>query len=172
MRYNRGMKIRMTFWPAIVAVAIAIAGCSGSGGDGGTPQQTAGTAPQTGLPTTAVRITSGSNTFEFNTEVAATPEQQQIGMMYRTSMKQDDAMLFVFDGQTFRSFWMKNTLIPLDMLFINSDKQIVDINHNAVPESTTTFTSSAPAKYVLEITGGYCQEHGINVGDMVWFDGY
>lgn len=171
MRYNRVMKIRMTLWPVIVAIAIALAGCSGGGG-GNTPQQAASPAPQTGLPTTAVRISADGNTFDFTAEVATTAEQQQIGMMYRSSMQPDDAMLFVFDGQTYRTFWMKNTLIPLDMLFINSDKQIVDINHNAAPQSTNTFTSSAPAKYVLEIKGGYCQEHGIDVGDMVRFDGY
>jgi uncharacterized membrane protein (UPF0127 family) len=100
-------------------------------------------------------------------EVARTPEEQEKGLMYRTSMDEDRGMIFVFDGDEPRSFWMENTVLPLDMVFVNGRLEIVDINHNATPYSETVFTSRAGCKYVIEVNGGYCLRHGVNAGDKI-----
>ena len=100
-------------------------------------------------------------------EIADTPQAEETGLMYRTSLAEDRGMLFVFDGDWPRSFWMKNTPLPLDMVFVNSQFDIVDINHNAAPESETVFTSRSACKYVVEVNGGYCDAHGIAIGDKI-----
>ncbi len=100
-------------------------------------------------------------------EVADTPQALQRGLMYRTSMDEHDGMLFIFSGDSPRSFWMKNTPLPLDMVFVNGSMAVVDINHNATPYSTDTFTSKDSCRYVVEVNGGFCEEHGIDIGDRV-----
>ena len=103
-------------------------------------------------------------------EIADTPREQQQGLMYRTAMDENKGMLFIFDGDFPRSFWMENTPLPLDMIFINSRNTIVDINHNATPYSTDVFTSRAGCKYVVEVNGGFCQRHDVKIGDLVNID--
>lgn len=90
--------------------------------------------------------------------------------MYRTSMSENEGMLFVFDTERVLSFWMKNTYIPLDMIFIDAENKIIDINHNAQPEDIVPFSSSAAALYVLEVNGGFCAARNINIGGSVEFD--
>jgi hypothetical protein len=85
-------------------------------------------------------------------------------------MAANEGMLFMFESERVLSFWMKNTYMPLDMIFISSDKIVVDINHNAQPENTVPFISSAPAQYVLEVNGEFCVEHNISIGDSVEFN--
>jgi len=110
---------------------------------------------------------SNGNASTVYVEIADTPQAEETGLMYRTSLAEDSGMLFVFDGDWQRSFWMKNTPLPLDMVFVNSQFDIVDINHNATPESEAVFTSKAPCKYVVEVNGGYCNAHGITIGDKI-----
>lgn len=100
-------------------------------------------------------------------EVADTPREQERGLMYRASMDEHKGMLFIFSGDAPRSFWMKNTPLPLDMVFVNSRMDIVDINHNATPNSLNVFTSKEGCKYVVEVNGGFCRGHGIGVGDQI-----
>jgi uncharacterized membrane protein (UPF0127 family) len=100
-------------------------------------------------------------------DVADTDPEWEYGLMNRTSMAQDHGMLFVFDDERMRSFWMKDTLIPLDMVFLDSSGQIVDINKNATPLSETVFAARSPSKYVVEINGGFCDLYGIRIGDTV-----
>ncbi len=100
-------------------------------------------------------------------EVADSPPEQQKGLMYRTSMDEYRGMLFIFNGDSPRSFWMKNTPLPLDMVFVNSGMGIVDINHNATPYCEDVFTSRSGCEYVVEVNGGFCDKHGIDVGDRV-----
>ena len=147
-------------------------GCAGKSGDKSPAPAATGPKAQTGLPTTIVSITTPDQVYRFTSEVATTSEQQSTGMMYRTSLDEDKGMLFVFASESSLSFWMKDTLIPLDMIFIGANKKIVGINHDAVPQSTTSFTTKSPAKYVLEIKGGFCEAHGIAIGQSVAFDGY
>ena len=112
-------------------------------------------------------IGANGNTSTVYVEVADTPDKEQRGLMYRTSLDPDRGMLFIFDGDGQRSFWMQNTPLPLDMVFVNSKYEIVDINRNATPYSTTTYTAQLPCKYVVEVNGGYCDAHGIGIGDGI-----
>jgi uncharacterized membrane protein (UPF0127 family) len=104
-------------------------------------------------------------------EIADTPAERQRGMMYRTKLGEDQGMLFIFDRQQPQSFWMKNTYISLDMIFIDDKKNIVDIARNAVPYSEASVSSRYPAQYVLEMNGGYAARHNIRIGQRVNWSG-
>lgn len=105
--------------------------------------------------------------FPFFVEMAVTPDQQQQGLMHREILPEEEGMLFVFGAVTKRSFWMKDTLIPLDIIFLDQDGKINHIHHMAEPQNTTPITSSRPSKAVLEINGGLANRLGIEKGDMV-----
>jgi len=100
-------------------------------------------------------------------EIVSTPEAQRRGLMWRTELAADHGMLFVFDGDAERTFWMKNTPLPLDIIFINADREIVSIAENTVPYSLTQIPSAAPAMYVLEVNAGFSRKHGIAPGGPV-----
>lgn len=100
-------------------------------------------------------------------ETAATPEARTIGLMFRKSMPQDAGMLFLFETEEPRAFWMRNTLIPLDMIFIKKDGAIRHIGANAIPHDETPVPSNGPASAVLEINGGRAAELGLKPGDIV-----
>ncbi len=103
----------------------------------------------------------------FNIELALTPQQQEIGLMGRTEMPKDAGMLFVFASEDKRAFWMKNTLIPLDMIFIRKDGTIGHVHDSAVPNDLTSISSEGPALAVLELNGGITKKFGIVAGDKV-----
>jgi uncharacterized membrane protein (UPF0127 family) len=118
-----------------------------------------------------VDLDCGNGTIlRISVEVADTPGEQKHGLMNRTSLPRDAGMLFVFNNDDSRYFWMDNTLIPLDMIFIASNLTIIDIHENAMPLSRDIIASSGPCRYVLEINGGLCAANGINVGDRVAMD--
>lgn len=96
-------------------------------------------------------------------EVAATPAAHQEGLMHREEVPEGTGMLFVFDSETTRSFWMRNTLVPLDVAFLNQGMQIVDIQQME-PETDDYHTSSAPAMFALEVPQGWFEAHGIEPG--------
>ncbi len=102
-------------------------------------------------------------------EIADTEEKRTQGLMFRASMKENQGMLFIFDREEMQAFWMKNTMIPLDMIFVNAKKEIVNIRRNARPYDLSSYTSLAPTKYVVEVNGGYCKRHGIKSGDRITF---
>lgn len=108
----------------------------------------------------------------FRGEYAKTPESIEIGMMYRRSVSPDMAMLFFMDGgDRPRSFWMKNTLVSLDIIYINANNEVVSIQANAQPLNTTSLPSEAPASYVLEVLGGRAATWGIEKGTIItWSD--
>jgi len=102
-----------------------------------------------------------------NVEVADTPFKRQLGLMHRESLPPDHGMLFVFGEEGLRPFWMKNTLIPLDIIWMDSDLEVVHIEH-ATPcrgDPCTTYAPQAHARYVLEVNAGYAAEHDIKAGD-------
>ncbi|PZQ43723.1 MAG: DUF192 domain-containing protein [Micavibrio aeruginosavorus] len=103
----------------------------------------------------------------FTVELALTPQQQAKGLMFRETMAENAGMLFYFGGEAIRSFWMKNTLIPLDMIFIGKDGTIVNVHANAVPNDLTAIKSEGPAAAVLELNGGTAGRLGIQAGDKV-----
>ncbi len=102
-------------------------------------------------------------------EVARTPEEQRIGLMYRKYIDENTGMLFAFKEEVNRSFWMKNTLIPLDILFIRRDGVINYIHHMAEEKSLKRISSNGKAMAVLEIAGGEAEILGINVGDRILY---
>ncbi|WP_396603233.1 DUF192 domain-containing protein [Algibacter sp. R77976] len=112
---------------------------------------------------------SDSTKVTLDIEIADTDFDIQTGLMYRNSMKNSQGMLFVFDDETERFFYMKNTKIPLDLIYINASKSIVSFQKNAKPFDESSLPSNAPAKYVLEINAGLVDTWGISVGDGVMF---
>ena len=120
-----------------------------------------------GLEQVPLTITSGGKTHRFTVEVAKTSEEQAMGLMFRTKLAPDRGMIFPFDPPRDASFWMRNTLIPLDMIFVRADGSIANIAANTVPHSEEPVRSDGPVKAVLEIPGGRSAELGIEPGDMV-----
>ena len=119
------------------------------------------------LATAPLSIKTDEATHAFTVEIADTPEAITQGMMFRESMAPDAGMLFDFGEVRQASMWMKNTLISLDMLFIDADGQVIAIARNAVPGSTRSLGPGVPVRAVLEIPGGRAKEVGIQPGDTV-----
>jgi uncharacterized protein len=107
----------------------------------------------------------------FQVEVADTPAKRELGLQYRRELAPDHGMIFLFPRESHHSFWMKNTPIPLDMIFISSDQKIVGIVEQAVPFSTDSRSVPAASRFVLEINGGLAGRHGIKVGNSISFHG-
>ena len=110
---------------------------------------------------------NGRKLCSFKVELAVTPAQQEKGLMFRRTLRKDRGMLFIFDTDQVRFFWMKNTYIPLDMIFINSKLEVASIIHHAKPLDETTVSSTFPAKYVLEINAGEADRCKIKAGSRV-----
>lgn len=100
-------------------------------------------------------------------EIAETEYETQTGLMYRKSMEDNQAMLFIFEKEQPKSFYMKNTEFSLDIIYINSNKEIVSIQKNAKPLDYTSLPSGVPVLYVLEIKGGLSDSWGIEIGDAI-----
>ena len=103
-------------------------------------------------------------------EVAATAAQQSLGLMYRKALGEKAGMLFVFDKSVEHPFWMKNTVLPLDMIFLGEDRKVVGIVKDAVPFTTTSRTVGVPSRYVLEVNAGFSTKHGVAAGDQATFE--
>jgi hypothetical protein len=123
-------------------------------------------APQSGLKQTLLTIHSANGAHRFTVDVAATPEQQERGLMFVRSLAPNRGMIFPYDPPQQVAFWMKNTLIPLDIIFIRADGKIARIA-NARPLDETPLPSGEPAVAVLEIRGGRAAALGIKPGDRV-----
>ena len=149
---------------AIAAAALVLGACS---------QQTRSQnvqvedPAQSGLRQVPLTIRTAGGERRFTVEVAGTPEQQARGLMYRQSLADDRGMVFPYDPPQAVGFWMKNTLIPLDIIFIRADGRIARISANTTPHSLEPVTSGEPIASVLEIRGGLAAELGVAVGDQV-----
>ncbi|MGE6699235.1 DUF192 domain-containing protein [Hyphomonas sp. NPDC076900] len=119
------------------------------------------------LETSPLGIKSGDETHAFTVEMAVTPEEIQQGLMFRQELAPDAGMLFDFGMTRQASMWMKNTLIPLDMLFILEDGRVIAIARNAQPGSLRSIGPGVAVRAVLEIPGGRAKELGIEPGDTV-----
>jgi uncharacterized protein len=108
----------------------------------------------------------------FQVEIADTPAKREMGLQYRRELAADRGMIFVFSREEPHSFWMKNTPIPLDMIFIGADRKIVGIVENTVPFSLDARAVPGSSRYVLEINGGLARRHGFAAGDNVRFEGF
>lgn len=105
-------------------------------------------------------------------EVADTPEKRMTGLMFRKSIPDDYGMLFVFESESVQAMWMKNTLISLDIVFLNTQRQVVDIHRNVPPcrrDPCESYVSRRPAKYALELKGRHAEKLNIEIGDLVFF---
>ncbi len=119
------------------------------------------------LETGPLKIVSGGAVHDFTVELADDPEEVQTGLMNRESMAPDAGMIFDFGEPREANMWMKNTLIPLDMLFLDTDGTILAIARDAVPGSLRRINPGVPVKGVLELNGGQAEELGIEPGDVV-----
>ena len=114
---------------------------------------------------------AGDTVQELQIEFADTRAKIQYGMMYRKTMLENTGMLFLMpDGMQMRSFWMKNTFVSLDIIYVDSDQRVVSIQKNAVPKSTASLPSEGPAEYILEVIGGYCDTYGIDKGTQLYWE--
>ena len=113
------------------------------------------------------KVTTDSVFKTLDIEIAETEYETQTGLMYRHMMESHQAMLFIFKKEQPRSFYMKNTEFPLDIIYINKKKEIVRIQKNAKPFDNKSLPSSLPVLYVLEINGGLSDSWGINLGDSI-----
>jgi hypothetical protein len=126
------------------------------------------TGPQPKLPTEKLVITThDGKKHDFTVEMATTPEQQEEGLMFRPVVAEGTGMLFDWGGLRTSDMWMKNTLAPLDMLFINADGTIHHIAEHTVPQSLAVISSAGTVRATLEIAAGTAEKLDIRVGDKV-----
>jgi uncharacterized membrane protein (UPF0127 family) len=139
----------------------------------GEPQAAPGQAAtaESGLQLIPLEIRSGSKVHKFTVEVARTQDEQAQGLMFRESLAPDRGMLFPYSPPEVAGFWMKNTLIPLDMIFVRDDGSIAMIADNTVPGSLESVSAGEPVAAVLEIAGGRSAELGITDADKVSWPG-
>lgn len=124
--------------------------------------------PQPRLPTERmVIVTRDNRRLDFTVEMALTPEQQTVGLMFRTEVAANEGMIFDWGSPRESSMWMRNTLVPLDMLFIAADGRIHRIAERTVPLSLTPVDSRGPVRATLELQGGITERLDIRVGDRV-----
>ena len=117
--------------------------------------------------TSELTVATAGGPQKFKIELALSGAQMEQGLMFRRSLAPDAGMLFDFKTSTTVTMWMKNTLIPLDMLFLDAHGRIIDIHERAVPLSMDIIAAAAPARYVIELNGGTAARLGIKPGDQV-----
>lgn len=118
---------------------------------------------------TITKAKTDSFVAQFAIEIAASSYEIQTGLMYRQTLESNQAMLFIFPDATPRSFYMKNTQIPLDILYIDENQTLVSFQKNAKPFDETGLPSQVPAQYVLEINAGLSDKLGLELGDRITF---
>lgn len=162
----------------LAAALLALAACSPPAESASVPAVSQSTPPATprahplsGLEIIALTVTSeDGKAHQFAVEVARTAMEQARGLMFREAMGANEGMIFPNDPPQMRSFWMRNTVLPLDLIFVGPDHRIVNIAADAVPYSEATIPSASPVIAVLEINGSRAAELGIKPGDRVDWD--
>jgi uncharacterized protein len=150
--------------PLLVLLALApgcsrpSAGAKDKGAQGAVPTAQVVLQPAAGGPAVTVAV-----------ELARTPDEQARGLMFRRELPEGRGMLFLFEREEIRRFWMKNTLIPLDMIFLDGKRQIVGVEENTVPHDEESRGPDDPAQYVLEVPAGYTRRHGLGPGARASF---
>ncbi len=157
--------MRMT---ALIA-AFALAACSAHPADSaqGPAKVAVSVHPESGLPVVPLTIAHAGRALAFRVEVAKSEAEQAKGLMFRTAMGADEGMIFPMDPPRDAAFWMKNTVIPLDIIFVGTDHRISNIAANAVPYSQEPLPSAGSVIGVLELNGGRAAQLGIVAGDRV-----
>jgi hypothetical protein len=125
--------------------------------------------PAASSPRVVVETSAGAR-HAVTVELARTDAERARGLMHRASLPDDRGMLFLFDEMEEHPFWMKDTLLPLDMIFIDEEGRIVGIVERAAPRTTTARTVGVPSRFVLEVNGGWTGARGVRTGDRVRFE--
>jgi len=176
--------------PALLAVTALLLACPGEGKPPPPPPAAPVVAPPPAPPKpvvtditaedyamprlphgTVTLLGAGGKKLPIDAEVAASRDARTRGLMWRYALAEGTGMLFIFSREQPLSFWMRNTLIPLDMLFIDAKGKIVSVVENAEPRTLSSRPSTGPATYVLELPGGYSARHGVKAGSQVTFEG-
>jgi uncharacterized membrane protein (UPF0127 family) len=153
---------RAARWPALLAGIAALGGAAPAAGD-------AARSALDAMPRERVVLeTRGSGRHEFRAWRADTPETRTRGLMYVADLATDEAMVFVYEEPHVLRMWMKNTYLPLDMLFVDERGCIVSIAERTTPLSLATVESGSPAVLVVELKGGVASAKGVRVGDRLW----
>ncbi|MFD2101372.1 DUF192 domain-containing protein [Flagellimonas iocasae] len=116
-----------------------------------------------------LKVGTDSIISNFDIEIADTEYETQTGLMYRSSMEENQAMLFIFPTEAMHSFYMKNTEFPLDIIYIDGNQKIASFQKNAQPYDESSLPSNVPVKYVLEVNAGLSDQIGLQVGDSISF---
>lgn len=154
-------------------LVLLIAACSPHAATGGAAAPTVSGAaaaaahPVSGLAVIPLSVTSAGKVHRFRVELARSDAEQEKGLMFRTAMGADEGMIFPMSPPRRAAFWMRNTVIPLDIIFIGSDHRILNIAANAVPYDERPLPSAGAAAGVLELNGGRAAALGIGPGDRV-----
>jgi uncharacterized membrane protein (UPF0127 family) len=168
MNLETSQRKRLTATAILMASLIILAACNQrppepAAGKAAAPRPTAIPLPQAFLP----------DGFAVNLELALTPEETSNGLMFRPTLPENRGMLFLFDQPRIPTFWMKNTLIPLDLVFLDGAGVVVDVVANVQPcaaEPCPNYPPSSPAQAVLEIGAGVAEAHGIETGASIDFE--
>jgi uncharacterized membrane protein (UPF0127 family) len=154
----------------LVAPVLALAACSSHASDGAAAVAAAAEParhPVSDLPVIPLTVTHQGKVHRFRVELAKTSYEQAKGLMFRAEMGADEGMIFPMAPPRDASFWMRNTVIPLDIVFIGTDRRILNVAANTVPYSETPVRSLGVAGAVLELNAGRAAELGIAAGDKV-----
>jgi uncharacterized membrane protein (UPF0127 family) len=153
-----------------IACAIGLVACSPVAADAGahaTAKAVATVHPVSGLKVIPLSVTTATGVHRFKVEVAATFEEQEKGLMFRTAMGADEGMIFPMDPPRRTAFWMRNTVIGLDIIFIGADHRVLNVATNALPYDETPLPSAGNAAGVLELNAGRAAQIGLKPGDKV-----
>jgi uncharacterized protein len=157
-----GFRRAANTWATLLVLALLLSGCAVP-----TPSE-----PSSGLSTLAVTLPSGA---EIRAELAVTPEDQMRGLMFRDALPPNGGMLFMFPETSERGFWMYQTRIPLDIIWLDEDRRVVEISAYTPPcadpdaRNCPTYGGQVGSRYVLELAAGDADAHGIEVGDQIRF---
>ena len=158
-------RVRVAALLTVLLAGASPPACRNGGPSGGAAPPVVAPAP------TVVLQTSDARTIAVRVELARTEDERARGLMYRNHLEPDAGMLFLFPRPSALAFWMKNTLIPLDMLFMDHDRRIIGIVENAAPETETPRRVDGDAEFVLEIGGGLARRWGVTPGSTAEFRG-
>jgi uncharacterized membrane protein (UPF0127 family) len=163
------MALKRSFVLGLLAPVLLLpAACSKGGAEAGhAATEVKSLHPESGLAVIPLTVVSGGKSHVFRVEVAESEAEQAKGLMFRTAMAADEGMIFPQKAPRKAAFWMRNTVIPLDLLFIGPDHRVLNIAADAVPYDETPLPSAGPVIAVLELNAGRAAELGIASGDKV-----
>jgi uncharacterized protein len=154
--------------PGLAAALLGLlSACSAQSSGNGTPAAALANHPVSGLKVIPLTVTTTTKRLNFKVELAASDAEQEKGLMFRTAMGADEGMIFPMNPPRKAAFWMRNTVIPLDIIFIGPDRRVLNIAANAVPYDERPLPSTGEAAGVLELVGGRAAQLGIKPGDAV-----